>query len=90
MHTLNFSECAQACMVYSLACTSCATECINEDQMEMMRECIKRCLECADICHLCAQTEQRKSPFMQEICAMCAKVCEYCAEECSKHQAAHC
>jgi hypothetical protein len=50
--------------------------------LEMMRECIQRCLECADICQLCVRMQQHNSPFLKEICELCAKICEYCAEEC--------
>ncbi|QQV64854.1 hypothetical protein ABCA12_0142 [Acinetobacter junii] len=49
-----------------------------------------RCLECADICQLCVRMQQHNSPFLKEICELCAKICEYCAEECEKHSHDHC
>jgi hypothetical protein len=56
-----------------------------------MRECIQRCLDCADICQLCARImQQNESPFMKEICELCARLYEYCADECSQHEHQHC
>ncbi len=38
---------------------NCASACLKEEHLEMMRKCIQRCLDCADICQLCARMEQK-------------------------------
>ena len=90
MNTINFSECAKACIFCSLTCSTCADLCLKENGFEIMRECIQRCLECAEICSLCASENQRKSFFLVDVCELCARVCDYCNEECRKHNNKHC
>lgn len=56
----------------------------------MMAECIRLDRECADICAYAAESMARNSPFVQQICQLCAKICEACGNECKKHDHVHC
>jgi len=38
MNQLQFSDCVQACMSCSLTCNNCASACLKEEDLEMMRE----------------------------------------------------
>lgn len=56
----------------------------------MMVPCIRLDRECADACSYAMQAMTRNSPFVKEICELCAKICDRCAEECGKHDHDHC
>ena len=79
-------ECVQTC-------TSCADACLAEEQLQMLRRCIRTDLDCADICDVTArvlsrQTETDTSVQRQQVVA-CQTVCRLCAEECQKHASKH-
>ncbi|MBS7528960.1 four-helix bundle copper-binding protein [Hazenella sp. IB182353] len=80
---LNLQECVQAC-------NHCYDACLQEDDVKMMRQCIRLDRECADICALLAQALSRGTPFAGELASVCAKICEACGMECKKHQHVHC
>jgi Domain of Unknown Function (DUF326) len=56
----------------------------------MMANCIRLDRECSDICSFAAEMMARNSPFINEICELCAKVCEACGKECEQHDHQHC
>lgn len=66
-------------------CNHCATACLNESDVKMLRKCIKLDLDCADICSLGAVLSARESEYANQILKECAKICKACAEECEKH-----
>ncbi|WP_233499295.1 four-helix bundle copper-binding protein [Bacillus weihaiensis] len=72
------------------ASNACYSACLEEDHVKEMTECIKLDRECADICRVAITSMQTHSPFMMEICKLCADVCEACAKECDKHPHDHC
>jgi len=68
-----------------VACEKCITHCIKAGN----QECVRLCLDCADVCALCVRLEARNSEFARDMFALCTKVCEACAEECGKHAQNH-
>ena len=83
---------ARHAMLCSLFCTSCADACIAEDMD--MAQCIRNCLDCADICAATARLAVRRTAQNIEVLRSqletCIKACETCAEECEKHDNPHC
>ncbi len=79
--------CLQACLACLTACEHCATEDIKAG--ESMAACALLCRDCADYCALSAHLIARDSPFMHDLCQLCAKVCDECAAECEKHAMHH-
>src|SRR5690606_18959215 len=71
-------------------CNSCFDECLNEEDVKMMSECIRLDRECADACAFAAQAITRNSPFTNQILELCAEICDRCAEECNQHDMDHC
>jgi hypothetical protein len=67
-------------------CNRCFDECLKEDDVKMMADCIRLDRECADMCAFAAKAMQSNSPFAKEICALCAKICRACGDECAKHE----
>jgi hypothetical protein len=72
------------------ACEHCATSCLKEEDVDMMRDCILTDRDCADICALMARLVARDSKHARHMAKECAEVCSICAEECGKHEAQHC
>ncbi|MEO6096477.1 MAG: four-helix bundle copper-binding protein [Fibrobacteria bacterium] len=73
------TECAQACR-------ACASACLGEKNIDMLRECIRLDLDCAGVCDLAADFMLRGSPFHGQVCEVCADICDACAAECGKHK----
>lgn len=47
-----YKKCIEACYLCATACDNCAASCLDEENLEMMRECIKLDIQCANICRL--------------------------------------
>ncbi len=62
-----------------------------------MRQCIRVCLDCADVCEttgrLIARPSARDADTLRLQLEACAEACRVCGEECARHGAAgmeHC
>ena len=79
-------------MFCAAICNSCADACLAEK--EDMRQCIRTCLDCADICDATFKVATRRTgrneELMQEMLQLCITACDICAEECERHAHAHC
>ncbi|MXO65700.1 four-helix bundle copper-binding protein [Altericroceibacterium endophyticum] len=86
-------EAGRHAMLCSLFCTSCADACGAEDD-GTHRDCIRTCLDCADICMATARLAVRNSienvDVMRAQLEMCILACERCATQCEKHDSGHC
>ncbi len=76
-------QCCNDCDTCQQACLACAIACLDETGR---KECIRLCLDCADICDVCAKISARKGPMADALKALCADACEKCATECEKHK----
>lgn len=83
---------ARHAMLCSLFCTSCADADVAEDGD--MQQCIRNCLDCADICAATARLAVRRTVQNVEVLRaqleLCILACETCAAECEKHDHPHC
>ncbi len=83
---------ARHAMLCSLFCTSCADACLAEDMD--MTQCIRACLDCADICAATASVGVRRSgrnvEMLRAQIETCIRACALCAEECERHDHEHC
>jgi len=71
-------------------CNYCFNACLHEEDVKMMKDCIKLDKECAEICGLTLSLIASDSPFSKEILSLCSKACQKCADECKKHHYDHC
>lgn len=83
-------EIIDECYQCAEACDHCAASCLNEEDIGMMKACIRLDIQCAAMCRLAAQFLAIQSGYAQQICYLCADICTACAEECSQHQHDHC
>ncbi|WP_081622802.1 four-helix bundle copper-binding protein [Heyndrickxia acidiproducens] len=87
---MSYEACINACRECMEACNQCYSACLNEDNVKMMAGCIRMDRDCADICAFALQAMQTSSPFVKQICSLCAEICEACGQECKKHDQEHC
>lgn len=83
---------ARHAMFCALLCTSCADACVAEPMD--MRQCIRNCLDCADICGAAARVATRRTAqnidVMRSMLETCILACTITADECGRHDHAHC
>ncbi len=63
------------------ACKYCFNACLEEERIDMMRRCIKRTVECAEICEHTASSLAYTGDFTHEVLSICIKACEECAAD---------
>jgi hypothetical protein len=83
-------ELVNTLMNCAATCEYCATACLKEEDIDMMRNCIMLDRDCADICRLTATLLSRNSDNTDRILEVCAEVCQKCADECKHHEHDHC
>lgn len=83
---------AKHAMYCALFATSCADAC-SAESMDM-RQCIRTCLDCADVCTAAAKLAMRLTgdddAMVRAMLMACIDACEICAAECDKHDHEHC
>jgi len=96
-YPVTYSEPVAQCVVYCYACaeacTVCADSCLAESTVAELRQCIRRNLDCADICSTVAAIASRRTgdnlSVIRSILESCALACHVCAEECARHGEMH-
>ncbi len=87
---LAFIEEALGC---AQTCTSCADACLAESNVDMLKQCIRLNLDCADICGAVAMMASRRTGSNVEVLRAAIQACELacrtCGEECRKHAQNH-
>lgn len=83
---------ARHAMFCAEMCTSCADACVAEEMD--MAQCIRSCLDCADVSSASARLAVRRTAQNVEVLRLmlesCARVCDLCAAECARHEHGHC
>jgi hypothetical protein len=72
------SECAAVC-------NHCASACLEEPDIKMLKDCIKLDIDCAEVCLLTMKLLARNSQHAEHLLKECTEICNACAEECEKH-----
>lgn len=89
------ARCIDECLTCAQACTACADACLSEpdDQLPMLRKCIRSNEDCADMCATTARILSRHTGYDANITyavlQACATVCRSCGDECETHAARH-
>ncbi|MDT0641945.1 four-helix bundle copper-binding protein [Zunongwangia sp. F363] len=71
-------------------CNYCADACLDEDNIQMMVDCIRTDRACAEICSATAKLLAANYSDVKEKVEYCHRICKKCADECAKHDAQHC
>src|SRR5688500_6224425 len=85
--------CVRACAEAELACIACADACLGEADVARLRKCIRRTLDCADICHATSRVLERTYAEDLDLLELqvkaCERACASCAAECHLHEMDH-
>ena len=83
----------EECFACAQACTACVDASLGEDDVIALRQCIRLCLDCADVCDMTGRIATRltggRSASLATILELCAETCRRSSEECQKHAAHH-
>src|SRR5690606_13138822 len=87
------ARCIEACHKCELSCTACADACLAEDDVAMLRRCIRLNLDCADACMASARMLARMTETDWDIVGpqidVMRTACRLCAQECEQHAEEH-
>lgn len=82
-------ECIVACYACAEACNACADACLAETDVERMRSCIRKDLDCSDVCLATARVISRLTATDKDLAGAllraCRTACSLCAVECESH-----
>lgn len=78
-------QCIEDCLQCVRWCSQCRAESLAEDPLTM-RESIRLCGDCLELCRTCVALLTDSSEFAHRLCGLCAESCEACAAECGKHK----
>jgi len=79
-----------ACLACAVECNHCTTECLQEDNIKALVQCIQLNRQCAAVCFSAAQLMSIGGEHAAHLCKECAEICDACAVECEKHSNEHC
>jgi hypothetical protein len=86
----DYQTCIDACVRCAQACEHCASACLHEANAAELAECVRLDRDCAALCWLAAAFLSRGSPYVEDLCRLCAAYCDLCATECGRHEPEHC
>lgn len=69
----------------AIECSHCAMACLDEEDVKMLKQCIKLDLDCAEVCRVTASLLSRGSEHGEHLLKECAEICIACADECAKY-----
>ena len=70
-------------------CNHCISGCLDESNVQMLSQCIKLDIDCAQVCNVTASLLARGSKHGEHLMKECAEICDACAAECDKHAIKH-
>jgi hypothetical protein len=76
----------KACLECLCISEACSQICLEENQASLATI----CRDCADVCRLALQLENRGSPWAAHVWDLCSRTCQACADACEKVESPHC
>lgn len=87
-----WTACIDALIECAQTCTTCADSCLGEDSPDQLRECIRRDLDCADVCAATARIAGRPGAdreLLLDLLGTCIRFCGACRTRCEQHAEHH-
>ena len=86
-------RCIEACVECAQACTACADACLSEEMVADLTACIRKNLDCADVCATIAAVLSRQTGSNTDVLRAqleaCRAACASCAAERETHAQMH-
>jgi hypothetical protein len=79
-----FQSCIDTCLECANQCDYCILECLKEENIKVLVQCIRLNRECAQMCLNTARTMTLGSEHYWDVCKVCADYCDRCVIECEK------
>lgn len=74
-------------------CEHCASACLEDEDIDVLRQCISLTHDCASLCDLTAvlliRHGEATSSLLDKVVALCIEACEQAAAECASHASRH-
>lgn len=67
-NSAKYHDCIEACVACLVACEMCSDACLDDEDIAMMRACIRLDRDCADACVAGIRVMSRGSPLSAELC----------------------
>jgi hypothetical protein len=87
------AACIAACFECAQTCTACADACLAEDTVAELTTCIRKNLDCADVCAATGRALSRQTGNNAEVgralLEACRTACKACGDECAEHAGMH-
>lgn len=89
-------DCIEHCFDCAQACISCADACLAEEEVDLLKQCIRLNLDCANICQAAGSLASRRTGsnerLLRQMLQNCETACDLCEQECRRHAGryAHC
>ncbi|MDT3424623.1 putative Fe-S center protein [Paenibacillus forsythiae] len=90
MTRIQYQDCIESCLKCMNACNVSYVSSLKEYDLAELRQCIRMDRECADICAFAIEAMARQSPFVADICRLCAEICEATARESGRYKQTYC
>jgi hypothetical protein len=83
------AACLEACATCAIACRACADACLGEADVNVLRRCIRKNLDCVAACTATLDIGGRlldaDPALLRAQIDLCARICASCAAECDEH-----
>lgn len=87
------AECIEACFECAQTCTACADACLAEDMVAELVTCIRKNLDCVDVCEATGKVLSRQTgnnvQTIRALLEACRAACQACGQECEQHAQMH-
>jgi uncharacterized protein DUF326 len=87
------ARCIDECHACAESCALCADACLSEDDVQMLRKCIRINLDCTDVCVATGRIVARQTEYDANVTRAsleaCIQVCRSCGDECERHAEHH-
>ncbi|RCV49996.1 four-helix bundle copper-binding protein [Marinitenerispora sediminis] len=87
------TRCVERLAACVQSCTACADACLGEVNATDLVTCIRRNLDCADVCAAAEQVLTRRTApdpeLDRSLLETCVRFCGICAAECARHADSH-
>lgn len=77
-------ECQENCENCYRICIQTVVHATRQTDHPLHESHLRLLMDCADICHTCANFLLRGSDMHPPVCRACATICEFCAEFCGE------
>jgi hypothetical protein len=93
LRTEHLVDCIEACFDCAQACSACADACLGEDDIAMLRRCIRLNEDCAGVClttgQMLSRQQHSETRLMRSQLETCLLACQLCGDECARHASHH-